>query len=490
MFLYLEGVNLYATLYDTEDLSTIRGGSMALEDLARAAQATLGGRCCEAGASKVMLQFSGPAPEDAAVRAFLSAPPYGHFTITWGTGKNDMDARKAARARQFTQLATVALPEVIQGARPCAIDHTRPGTIRDFDADNNERFLCASVAARREIGRKRRPQLFRKRQLQPPQSFEDIAPNDEPGLKPNVRGKIAVIVADGMGGGDLEKAYQGDKEGAFSAAMAAFRARLADRIETWTIETGLIYADSAGVSHARVDVLVWGGDDMTFVVPAAQALGFLAAIAEVLDAPFDAAKGPARFGHRIGCVIAQRKTPIRLLKKLAGSAEAELRAAITPEMKVTGVSVVSIDVFESAPLPFASILDYRRKIYGSDYRTGSDAVLLSKVAAMADALRVFDDDERAILKLSQVYRLLDVARLNKLSLCDAATNSAIAAEMKNHFERVKGDPPDMTEWETGWSGQAPRGLALVLAQVAQLQAYAQPFTDDRACAFVGAEAVQ
>lgn len=490
MFLYLEGVNLYATLYDTEDLSTIRGGSMALEDLAQKAQAALGGHCRDAGASQALLQFSGPAPEEAAVREFLNAPPYGHFTITWGMGESDKEARKAARARQFAQLATVALPEGMEGVRPCAIDHTRPGTIRDFDAEKKERFLCASVADRREIGRKRRPQLFRKRQPQPPQSFEDIAPSEEPGLKPNVRGKIAVIVADGMGGGDLAKAYQGDKEGAFSAAIAAFRGRLADRIEAWAIDEGLIYADDAGVSHARVDVLVWGGDDMTFVLPASHAFGFLAAIAEVLGAPFDKDKGPARFGHRIGCVIAQRKTPIRLLKKLAGSAEAELRAAVTPKMKTDGVSVVSIDVFESAPLPFASILDYRREIYGAGYRAGSDAFLLSQVAAMAEALRAFDDEERAILRMSQLYRLLDVARLGKLSLCDAAANKAIAEAMEDHFERVKGDPPDMAAWETGWSGQAPRGLALLFAQVAQLQAYAQTFTDNRAHAPVRAGSVQ
>lgn len=490
MFLYLEGVNLYATLYDTEDLSTIRGGSMALEDLAQKAQAALGGQCRDAGASQALLQFSGSAPEESKVRKFLGAKPYGHFTITWGMAATEKDARKAARARQFAQLATVAPPEVMEGVRPCAIDHTRPGTIRDFDAENKERFLCASVADRREIGRKRRPQLFRNRQPQPPRSFEDIAPSEESGLKPNVRGKIAVIVADGMGGGDLAKAYQGDKQGAFSAAMAAFRERLADRIEAWAIETGMIYTDDAGVSHARVDVLVWGGDDMTFVVPAAQALGFLAAIAEVLGAPFDKAKGPARFGHRIGCVIAQRKTPIRLLKKLASSAEAELRAAVTPTMKTGGVSVVSIDVFESAPLPFASILDYRREIYGAGYQVGSDAFLLSQVEAMTEALRALDDEERAILKMSQLYRLLDVARHGRHTICGAAASKAIAVEMEDHFERVTGDPPDMTAWEKSWSGQAPRGLALVLAQVAQLQAYAQPFTDDRAHARVRAESVQ
>jgi hypothetical protein len=60
--------------------------------------------------------------------------------------------------------------------------------------------------------------------------------------------------------------------------------------------------------------------------------------------------------------------------------------------------------------------------------------------------------------------------------------------MKGHFERVKGTPPDMAAWENGWTGQASRGLALLLAQVAQLQPYAQPFTDERAR--VLSEAVQ
>ncbi|TQD37503.1 hypothetical protein ACTTAK_06290 [Rhodobacter capsulatus] len=488
MFLYLEGVNLYATIYDTEDLSTIRGGSMALETLAQRAQAALGGTLRGQGASTALLEFSGPPPEEDKIRAFLSATPQCHFTLTWGTGETEAQAIKAARDRQFSQLATVVLPAIMAGVRPCAIDHTRPGTISDFDLkEQKERFLCASVADRRKIGRVGRPQLFRKRQPQPPQSFEDIAPEDAPGLKPNVRGKIAVIVADGMGGGDLAKAYGTDTAG-FSTAMAAFRARLAEAIEDWASAEGLIYTDKAGVAHARVDVLMWGGDDMTFVVPASHVLGFLAALQGVLGAPFDKDKGTARFGHRIGCVIAQRKTPIRLLKKLAGSAEAALRDAVTPEMRKAGVSVVSLDVFESAPLPFASILDHRRTVYGQGYRSGADAVLLSHVAKMAAALRELDDEEGAILKMSQIYRLLDVARLSRRDLCSKAADEAIAEAMKGHFERVKGTPPDMAAWENGWTGQASRGLALLLAQVAQLQPYAQPFTDERAR--VLSEAVQ
>lgn len=465
MFLFLEGVNLYATLYDTEDLSTIRGGSMLLEALAGAANKEFGGEICDSGASRALLEFAADAAPDAQeVARFLAAAPYCHFTIAWGLGKTKKAAEAAARAYQLCNLPTVVLPVKEAAVQPCALDHTRPGTVEETGPDGNPRLLSASVVARREQGRKQRPQLFQSKNPLPPQSFEDIAP-DDPALKPNVSGKIAVIVADGMGGGALRKSFGSDA--AFSTAMAAFRTRLAEAIETFAEREGMIYADGKSI-RSRLDVLVWGGDDMTFVVPASHALRFLAMLDTVFAQPFT--EGKAAFAHRIGCVIAARKTPIRLLKKLAQSAEDLLRDADGPE----GASRITVDVFESAPLPFASIEDYRRQLYGPGYVNGSDMFLLSGMAALTEALREFDDEAVDGLTMSQLFRALDTARLAGKKLCDEGGDELVEAALAEHFARVKDEAVEFAAWRKAFSAH-DRSTALMLAQIAQLQPYAQPY---------------
>lgn len=267
--------------------------------------------------------------------------------------------------------------------------------------------------------------------------------------------------------------------------MAGFRARIAAAIESWAQDRDLIYQDKAGTFHARLDVLVWGGDDMTFVLPASHCFDFLGMMAGAFAQDFDAAHTGKPFAHRLGCVIAKRKTPIRLLKLLAADAEYQIGAALTDKQRNSGESFFTLDVFESSPLPFDSVTSYRRSVYGPDYRNGADLFQLSDAPKMLTVLAgLAEMEDGAYLAASQIYRALDAARLAGLDLLGSDTGKTaqavkvITAILTDHFSRVQGKSEqqvgeDIFRWIAAFSA-IPRSLPMLLAQFAQLRSYGAP----------------
>ena len=195
-FIWLEGVNFVASQDDTNDLSTIRGGSLALIQVADQACAWVTGALKGAGvieikpvlqgASIAAIQLSAPADAIAghletaqtALRQHLSGLPkgeglsgvVGHLCFTIGTahsgeaGAEQTDAaleiaRARARRAQLNHTTFQSEPIGSREHGPCALDRIRPGTARDEGPDGNRR-LSAPVKARRDFGRQQRQAFY------------------------------------------------------------------------------------------------------------------------------------------------------------------------------------------------------------------------------------------------------------------------------------------------------------------------------------------
>ncbi len=349
--LRMEGVNLYGFVLDTQKLSAIRGGGLMLlaavaaaQKAAEAAAETANGSitAISTGASSGVFGLTVSSDDNAitvanAVVAALAVGIYAHATfvvdvIAQGTGerasfRHDIEAVIAAnRARQYRM---PALQVPADGQWPCAINRILPA------AQNDEH--SSSVAERLDYGKKSKQDFYEaqlglldigtediKTRLDKDfaQDFDKIAALGDLAdhLPESINNKIAVFYADG------------NKFGTIGAGAAT-----ADALHAWDeyIKTRRrkLLRDLLGdmqKNHRRTgsktfqfETLLWGGDELMFVMPAWAGLAFAQRFFEITAIW---THGAERLTHCAGLAFCHHDSPIHaiadLVRGLADSAKA------------------------------------------------------------------------------------------------------------------------------------------------------------------------
>lgn len=479
MYIHLEAIHLTTSIFDTNDLATIRGSSMILEQMGERARDRLDLQLVQSGGSKAILFSDQDDPTlPSRIETFLAADPFRFFVMTWGVGADKDAAQRAAKIRQLGLWSVPRMaPQELYAKTNDAVDPLdgiRPALVED-KRHGDARMLSASVKARRDQGVRARPELFQRNGWLPPQSFEDIVhTSDETKLPFVVRNKLAVVTADGIGFGARFR-QEGDT---FVKEFDRFRATMAQRIEDWAGVRRLWYPDKfqgKDVLRHRIDVLVWGGDDVTFVLPASHLFDFL-------DMFFDCTK-EAGLPHRVAAVVAQYKTPIRKMISLASDAEYALKEA----MEARGVAnqdAFTVDVFESSPIPFDGPAAYRNSLFGQSYAQGDDMFLAKDIDGLLEHVKGRIDGTGPInttLSVTQTYRVLQqlAGRVRnfpgRIPEGDAKTQQAVTEAqslVREHLERVHNTEADFEGMQTALSS-LPRALPMHLAQISMLSPYVE-----------------
>jgi len=166
-------------------------------------------------------------------------------------------------------------------------------------------------------------------------SFADIVGAPPDGLAPNVRGKLAVVYLDGNNLGKRRQAAAQTLDGLrrFSAELTVAQGGLLAAIVDWLLATSGMRNDEALDVEAgeadrrfRFETLLWGGDEMAFVLPAWHGFSFVSILLDAIGTmrlPSD----DAAVTHGLGVVFASAKSPIGGLldaaEQLAGAAKAK-----------------------------------------------------------------------------------------------------------------------------------------------------------------------
>ena len=552
----VEAVNFAATVLDTNDLSTIRGGGLACLRVAEPVRHALAALSPTApdlifsGASQCAFRIetdrSRTAIEDAvragmrvaegAPHAFMMhvvdaeqlAAPGGSAEIEQALVC--LEARN--RTRQFRQWTQV--PIVFSAAAQDAdrMDGVSPATERayfpkgrqllpeDDDGDRPEadfelRSVSPSVKARRDFGRKARERFYGQElggalpgelrgadaSMCFAQSLQDIVAEPPAGPGLSVQNKIAVVYADGNGFGAARR-HVGTQ--AFSRQLWLLRRELLAHIVTWLVdgargELGEAFAverlrERRPVRALRFETILWGGDEMAFVLPAWLATAFVERLLawtagwQVRD-PEDPKKAPYDLTHAVAVAIGHVKTPIRQLRAIAKeAADAVKDAAKEAGWKET--SSATFEIFESLHPPDAAgdgALDRWRKSVLGARADGGDLArkLVLPGDAFADVLarmrRIVDGDRKASpprpgFPRSQLYAVLRELRAAGEGLGEPGADARVEAILDKYLRRAgmdrgatRGDL-DLPEMPG-----VPRGIAMSLALIATLWDYADPF---------------
>lgn len=315
-YLRVEAVNLAHTVYDTEDLSTVRGGGLALLRAVEWVGERFGLEPVTLGASAGIFELPAADAEDAErrrreVERFLAehrqeyegaegepgALDLGRLTfvadVTPASDDFALDRRRLLARNRFRQMQSPSLVVPIEaapeGAGPCEADRLRPvaegcyGKPRRGTGRGSHR-VSRSVWDRREFGRAQKQAFYQDETGERfpggfSEDFEGLS--GDPGAEPApdgalLAGKMAVLYFDGNGFGALQDRLctTARLQRGFDDTLRRLRRELLRELlaAAGSDPAFLEEAEEGEPARLRFETLLWGGDELLWVVPAARGL--------------------------------------------------------------------------------------------------------------------------------------------------------------------------------------------------------------------------
>lgn len=359
-YLRLEGVNLYSSLQDTDDLSVIRGSSLLLLWTPREVEELLTKEYpgkfepIITGASAGLFYCAddqGLKPEDVVSKVKESLAKDENrqhltFIVDWTTETENFQADRAKLVSKirWQQMRSMRLkyPSLEESAvgdhLVCGLDGVRPAAEQVDHWDSERRkpvteVRSASAHARHEFGRKQKTEFFKSevKHIKGAQveggfalHLSELAGKAPESAGP-LRDKLAVIYLDGNGFGKLYADHCGTREEQKAASdklkkhQRQFLWKLLQMIERdrsddgWWVES--TDPNLKGARVRRLEVLLWGGDEIRLVVPAWKGW-------QVADLFFQCARTWRPFGenipvkHAMSIVFCKAKCPIHAVSRL------------------------------------------------------------------------------------------------------------------------------------------------------------------------------
>lgn len=312
--------NLNSVFADCEDLSTTRGGGLAVLEVAKTIKKKLpAAELLSSGASQGLFRIQGgsAAEVEDSIRTLLREDDLlRHTTVLVATEPEDVnkfqaqhDRLKAAIRWEQMQGPSVLYPPLV-GKNVCEADKVRPAGPDGYSP---------YTSARRKHGREQKTALLERilsvRNLKVVNDLSELAGDTE--VYGNLKDKIAVLRFDGNNFGAmfrqpetpedygrLSKRIQDQQEEYFEGLLAEDPQRPRN-VQRWETKDHKL----------RMEIVVYGGDEVTFIVPAHlgwEALHFFYGQA----ATWKTAGGdPITYSGAI--VFCHKNAPIHAIKRLA-----------------------------------------------------------------------------------------------------------------------------------------------------------------------------
>lgn len=531
--------NLSPTVFDTNDLSTIRGGGMALLDrvsgldeqrLAEAAGVGAKVDIVSSGASellariepgegfqaddyvatvRVLLSKVGPERVPAELFCFaVACRPMGKMTFPQAVAAIETDVRVA----QYRTLSFPLPVEEPKASRPCSLNGRLPispgKTVK-------KKPVAASVAARHIFGREQRSRFYADllagtdvggRLAAGGYGFTDSLADltadrsDKLDLPIALSGKIALLMLDGNGFQARRNTLVSGPGGAaavakFSTFVSARQRRLLAAIVDYALGhrhmKTTVASDDGAAERLRLETILWGGDELLFALPVWAAWDIALIVMRELEGwvlPTEDFPGlgdaDRRLTHGVGLVFANHKTPIRQMRNLVDELVYASKAAGKARNNLSAFA------FESVDLPLGGLTAARNALFFGDAAAGAiDLTISADGAGFAEATRRLEA-LRAVLPRSQAMKRALAARDGPGGLLEAnraAGAGSWAAETRDELARVLRSRDVATATDLLGLGRDPKATpfvtaekkaALPLLHALHLWDYVRPFGPD------------
>jgi hypothetical protein len=447
-YLRIEAVNLDHSVYDTNDISTIRGGSSLLLDAVyKLAESIELLEKISVGASTGLYRINAQEAEiqgiEQAVKNFLQSDPYCHFaTFVVATDKKkavesivDVNNRLMAKcAWQQYLTSSFSFPKYVDTNNVCSMGGTRPAVhkIKDIKA---EVVVSESVNARRTKGKELRQKLYERcfDGAFPEMTFTD----DLETLAQN--GDIAVIHFDGNRFGNIRNYCRdvGDLKKFDSTVQGIQKNALKQIIEFANDKKNKQFRTTDDL--ICLETLLWGGDEIELVVPATEAWATLKRFFDATDTDhFKTAGKEFTLTWSAGVVFCRHNLPIlqirRYAEQLCSLAKQPLsdkpvdKFSIETDNRIAYLNMSSFDLIERNVESF--IPHYHQPAKTEDF-TLSIGELQKNHNAMLTITRSFPKNKvYDIVGLLQKGEPIDDEVSRALKMAESSTRSTLEAAIK------------------------------------------------------------
>lgn len=335
-YLRIEAVNLDHSVYDTHDISTIRGGSFILLDAAKLKNLFGFKNWKDIGSAASIGLFKFDAADDNAAETvrkkaleaaqkktnefatFVSAVERADHPENFSGIVQNLTAK--CRWQQYQQ-STLVLPATGEENEDleCYLDRVRPASKIAIPIGTEKQNVSKAVIVRRDEGRKLRDDIYRRllkiKDVEFTGDLESLASWPAAG---SLYGKIAFLHIDGNRFGSIRHELCGNE-----TDMISFQRAIQEAREDALREI-LKYAQSnksfqTSDGEIRLETLLWGGDEIELVVPAWQALKVLSIFFEqTKDRRFTAQNGKSvRLTNAVGVIFCHHNLPILQVRRYA-----------------------------------------------------------------------------------------------------------------------------------------------------------------------------
>jgi hypothetical protein len=345
----VESLNIYEFVYAAQDLGASRGAGLSLLEMPDALEVWITGQYngmkrVTSGASKATLTIEDARANAEEVETKVKTWLVGHYpyatigvacaSLEAGEKVLDVEENLQCRMRmEQMQSFSFARPAKVEANRVCAFDHVRPASTTTQHGANTF-WVSEEVSEFRNKGYDLKQKFLRRHAGE--NGSEYIYTKDLTNLTTNpdagrLNNKMAIFYADGNGFGSKPRAaltglksedqIQGMKnfDDAVQGRRKEFLLQLLARTNErrWQTDRG----------ERRIEVLLWGGDELMLAVPAWcgwETAELFASIMKDSTAPLNGNQVPLKYA--MGLIFAHHKAPIHPLVKLVKTlAEAEAK---------------------------------------------------------------------------------------------------------------------------------------------------------------------
>ncbi len=439
----VEAVNLYHVLDDTRQLSVRRGGGMLLRQAILDIKDIPGlKKNCDSwkdisnGASTGLFQFLSDRPEQCrqTVIDFLHSKKYAFFSFVVDFIPWQKDEPKAPdfmtvhemviaqnRFRQFQQ-PTIVCPKinVDTSIQPCAWDNIRPAQkMKMAGAEPQEvrrgkeasvAWVSESVNVRHCYGREQKKDFIRQetdRKCNYNYTRDLLKLSHSPDF-PKCSDKVAVLYFDGNSFGSIQQQCNTPKalsrfDNTIKEKRKFFLKQLVDKAAGDSdFYTSNRNQDRDTARAVRLEILLWGGDELMLVVPAWKGMEVLQLFYTMSkDWSFTDDKGKRHpLTHAGGLVFCHHKTPISRVQSLAREITDYIK-----ENHSRSKNLYNYLVLESIDFPTEPYDTFIKKLYGSQIARiwQPSKPLYGDWPARQELFRRLSDEQS--LSRRQVYKL-------------------------------------------------------------------------------------
>ncbi len=363
--------------------------------------------------------------------------------------KSESDSYQNARDKTQTmnrwqQLQAPTLAITKEGKTVCAIDQLRPADT-EINYKQEKAMASASVKVRRDYGikEKEKAEFYKKRgmlaectDLRFTHDFEELS-KKPPQYAKHLEGKIAFIYLDGNDFGKMQKSCQTpDEQRNFDQQTRKGREKVLQTI----IEEAKEKDDWLINDKLRLETLLWGGDEIVWVVPAWRGWWMLMRFYELAQEHIRLKEKDGEtkeLFHGSALIFCHHNAPIQRIDSLSRS----LADDFAKQEKYKKSNKVAYQILESFDHIGGNLADFRKQtIKGLDDNIDNlliDANNMQEISNIIKKLKEHDFPRRKLYQIVQALKSGDNTEADELHEKIIGTNKKEQTIYKGELDRIK-----------------------------------------------------